>query len=96
MKTKAIFTVSLMAILATGVIAPALQEAYALKADNSEKLSPKAFGKKTIVKMNSDGTEKKHTDDKKPLKKQMVKDIRKQQENQRATEFMKTYYWKLG
>lgn len=37
-----------MVILATGLIAPTLQEAYAypVKADNSEKLKPKSFGVK--------------------------------------------------
>ena len=37
-----------MAILAIGMVAPALQDAYAVKASTSEKLSPKAYGQKTI------------------------------------------------
>ncbi|WP_428325657.1 hypothetical protein [Nitrosopumilus sp.] len=45
---KTILTLSIMAILATGVTAPALQEAFAFKANTSEKLSPKAYGQKTI------------------------------------------------
>ena len=42
-----------MAILATGLLSPALQEAYAypVKADNSEKLKPKSFGSKIKDKM---------------------------------------------
>ena len=42
-----------MVILVTGVIAPALQDAYAypVKADNSEKLKPKSFGVKIKDKM---------------------------------------------
>ena len=47
---KTIFAISIMAILATGVMAPALQDAYALKA-SSEKLSPKSFGEKTKYKI---------------------------------------------
>ena len=48
---KTILAISVMSILATGVVAPALQDAYAAKADNSEKLSPKSFGEKTKKKM---------------------------------------------
>lgn len=42
-----------MAILATGLSATALQDAYAypIKADNSEKLKPKAFGVKIKDKL---------------------------------------------
>ena len=43
-----ILTLSIMTILVTGVIAPSLGDAFALKANNSEKLSPKAYGQKTI------------------------------------------------
>jgi hypothetical protein len=50
---KIILGISLMAILVTGVITPALQDAYAypVKADNSEKLKPKSFGVKIKDKM---------------------------------------------
>ena len=45
---KTLFAISIMTALLTVAVVPGLQEAFALKADNSEKLSPKAFGKKTI------------------------------------------------
>ena len=46
---RTILALSVVAVLATAVIVPAFHdEAYALKADNSEKLSPKAYGQKTI------------------------------------------------
>lgn len=38
----------MMAILALGLVAPALQDAYAAKANTSEKLFPKAYGQKTM------------------------------------------------
>jgi len=48
---KTILAISLMTILVTGVLAPALQDAYALKADTSKKLSPKSYGEKTKNKI---------------------------------------------
>ena len=45
-----------MAILALGMTAPALQDAFAAKADNSEKLSPKSFGHKTMKMKCGDAT----------------------------------------
>ena len=59
---KTIFAVSLMAILVTGMVAPALQDAYAYpqKADNSEKLKVKSFGVKTKNKISFSDTDPKH------------------------------------
>lgn len=59
---KTIFAASLMAILVTGMVAPALQDAYAYpqKADNSEKLKVKSFGVKTKNKISFSDTDPKH------------------------------------
>ena len=51
---KTVLAITMMTILVTGVIAPVLQDAFALKSDSSEKLSPKSFGEKTKKKMSKE------------------------------------------
>ncbi len=89
---KTILVVSLMAILISGVIAPALQEAYALKADTSKKLSPKSFGEKTKNKMSF--SEKVKNSGYDSIKEQL-KTFKKISEEHKAKKLLLTLY-KLG
>ena len=50
---KVILAISLMATLALGAVAPALQSVYALQADGISQLHPKSFGEKTKNKINT-------------------------------------------
>ena len=90
---KTVLAITMMSILATGVIAPALQDAYALKADNSEKLSPKSFGEKTKKKMSKE-TPKTHKigDD---VKKEQTKTFKKLIAADNAKQIFKNIY-KVG
>ena len=99
MKTKTttgIFAISLMAILATGVLAPAVQEAYALKADNSQKLSPKAYGEKTKTKMTTaDDSQNKQKSGFDTVKKEQAKNYKKIAAEYKAKQLIKDIY-RLG
>ena len=91
---KTILTITVMAILATGVLAPAFHDAYALKADNSQKLAPKAFGEKTKSKMpNGDS---KHKSGFESLKKEEIIAFKKAQAQQKALEIIQQKYYRLG
>ena len=91
---KTILATTLMAILVTGVVAPALQDAYALKkADNSEKLSPKAYGQKTKGKFNtSEATTQKTGFDSE--KKEQFRTEKKLAEQKKAQELVQKLYRK--
>ena len=90
---KTVLAVSLMTILAVGVIAPALNEAYALKADNSSKLSPKSFGDKTKIKIaNLEHPGKSGFE---LIKKQEMNSFKKIAAEYKAKQIMKSLY-KLG
>ena len=84
-----------MAILATGVMAPALQDAYALKADNSNKLTPKAFGEKTKSKINQDDSQKTHTSGFEGIKKEQAKTFKKIASEYKAKQLFQNIY-RLG
>ena len=89
---KTILAISLMTILAVGVIAPALQDAYALKADNSKKLSPKSFGDKTKIKMTSDDSQINHKSSFDFVKKEQVKTFKKNISADNAKQIFKNIY----
>lgn len=91
---KTILAISIMTILATGVLAPALQDAYALKADNSAKLSPKSFGEKTKYKISSESNVQQKQGFE-PIKKEPVKYFKKIVAETSAKELMKKIY-RLG
>ena len=91
---KTILAISIMAILATGVIAPALQDAYAVKADNSEKLSPKSFGEKTKYKISSESKAHQKAGFE-SIKKEQVKSFKKIVAENNAKELFKNIY-RLG
>ena len=80
-----------MTILATGIIAPAIQDAYALKtADNSNKLSPKSFGEKTKGKFfSNDSTQKSGFES---IKKEEVKSYKKIFAEYKAKQILKQLY----
>jgi len=84
-----------MAILATGVLSPALQDAYVLKTDNSNKLSSKAFGEKTKTKLTSDDSQKTQQSGFEGVKKEQAKTYKKTMEQYKASKIMKTIY-RLG
>ena len=84
-----------MTILVTGLIAPALQDAYALKADTSNKLGPKAFGEKTKSKMTSDDSQKTHKSGFESVKKEQTKTFKKIISDDRAKQIFKNLY-RLG
>ena len=89
---KTILAVALMAVLAAGVIAPAL-DAYAMKADNSNKLTPKSFGEKTKNKIAShDKTMKSGFES---IRKEQVKTFKKISEEYNAKLTLKNLY-RLG
>lgn len=81
-----------MAILATGVIAPALQEAYAVKADKMTKLSPKAFGDKTKYKMITDNTQKIQKSGFELVKKEEAKSFKKITADYKAKKLLQQLY----
>lgn len=88
---KTILAISVMAVLATGVIVPSFQDAYALatKADK-EKLSPKAFGDKTKTKLQyADSTHKTGFES---VKKEQVKTFKKIAAEDKAKELLKQLY----
>ncbi|MGY5149677.1 MAG: hypothetical protein ACW9W3_06410 [Candidatus Nitrosopumilus sp. bin_68KS] len=89
-----ILAISLMAILATGVLSPVLQDAYALKADNSEKLSPKSFGNKTKMKM-IDESQKLQNSSFDSIKKEQTKTFKKIVAADNAKQIFKNIY-RLG
>lgn len=85
---KTIFALSIMAILATGAIVPALQEAYAV--------APSSHGEKTKLKMpNTDNESKTHKGGFEGVKKESVKTFKKATENSKALEIFKNLY-RLG
>ena len=84
MKTT-ILAVSIMAILATGVIAPALQEAYAA--------APGYHGEKTKLRMpNTDSYSKTQQGEFDGIKKETVKINKKTIENHKALQIIKSLY----
>lgn len=74
---KTILAISIITILLTGVVAQVLQEAYALKSDTSKKMSPKAFGEKTINKIILDDSQKNQKSGFETLKKEQTKSYKK-------------------
>lgn len=74
-----------------GVIAPALQEAYALKSDIASKLAPKAFGEKTKNKI----SEKTYKSEVQTIKKEQVKSFKKIDAEYKAKQILKSLY-RLG
>ena len=82
-----------MAILATGVIAPALQDAYALKSDIASKLAPKAFGEKTKSKLSD--SEKTYKNGSQTIKKEQIKSFKKIDAEYKAKQTLKSLY-RLG
>ena len=87
-----ILAISIMAVLATGVIAPSLQDAYALKADTSNKLSPKSFGEKTKTKLNAEENQKTQKFGFEGIKKEQTKNFKKIIEQFKAKNLMKSIY----
>jgi len=79
-----------MAILATGIVAPAIQDAFALKADTSNKLSPKAFGEKTKNKLQL--TQSTHKSGFESIKKEEVKAYKKISAEYKAKQLLKQLY----
>ena len=94
-KMKTILAISIMAVLATGVIAPSLQEAYALKADTFNKMGPKAFGEKTKNKTFSSELEKTHKSGFESIKKEQIKTFKKIAADYKAKQLFKSIY-RLG
>ncbi len=80
-----------MAILATGVIAPALQDAYAVKADKVSQLSPKSFGEKTKAKLQVDNN-KTQKSGFESIKKEEVKTFKKIASEYTAKQLLKKLY----
>ncbi|MGY5149539.1 MAG: hypothetical protein ACW9W3_05700 [Candidatus Nitrosopumilus sp. bin_68KS] len=91
---KTILAILVMTILATGVISPALQDAFAAKADNSEKLSPKSFGDKTKKKMPKESP-KSHKIGFDTVKPEQAKSFKKLIAANNATQSFKNIY-KIG
>ena len=79
-----------MAILATGTLAPVLQDAYALKADTSNKLSPKAYGEKTKNKLQF--IQSTHKSGFESIKKEEVKAYKKISAEYKAKQLLKQLY----
>lgn len=85
---KTILALSIMAILATGAMVPALQEAYAA--------APSSHGEKTKLKMsNTDNEPKTHKGNFDGVKKESIKTTKKISENERALQIFKNLY-RLG
>lgn len=87
---KTILAITIMAILVTGVIAPAFQDAFALKSDISKKLPPKAFGEKT--KSKSFSKESTHKSGFESVKKEDAKTLKKISAELKAKEILKKLY----
>lgn len=64
---KTISAISLMAILVTAAVMPGLQDAFAIKADTSDRLAPKSYGEKTLAKLAASGIKQVKTFDVKPV-----------------------------
>jgi len=91
--TKTILAVSVMVILVTGVIVPALQDAYAYpqKAQlSAEKLKAKSFGSKTINKIPLDEHNAKHSFG--VLKNEQIKTYKKIVAEYNAKQILKNTY----
>ena len=91
---KTVLVVSIMTILVTGVVVPALHNAYAypLKADNSEKLKPKSFGVKTKDKILSDNSGIIKQNNFESIKKEQVKTFKKIVAEYNAKQILKSIY----
>lgn len=94
---KTLLTLSIITILAAGVIAPALHDAYAYptKADNSEKLKVKSFGVKTKDKIPHYDLNSIKQNDYDSIKKEQVKIYKKIAAEYSAKQLLKNLY-KLG
>ena len=94
---KTILAISIMAILATGVIAPSLQDAYAYptKADYSDKLKAKSYGVKTKDKIPFHDSHTVKHDKFESVKKEQVKTYKKIVAEYNAKQILKNLY-KLG
>jgi len=94
---KTILAISAMAILAMGMIAPALQDvhAYPTKADYSDKLKAKSYGVKTKDKMSSYDSKSINHSEFVSVKKEQVKTYKKIVAEYGAKQILKNLY-KLG
>jgi len=94
---KTILAISAMTILAMGMIAPALQDAYAspTKADYSDKLKAKSYGVKTQDKMSSQDSKFINHGEFGTIKKEEVKTYKKIVAEYSAKQILKNLY-KLG
>ena len=93
--TKTVLAVSVMAILAAGIIAPALQDAYAYpqKAQfSAEKLKAKSFGIKTINKIPLDEKDKAIHNSFGTIKNEQIKTYKKVVAEYNAKQILKNLY----
>ena len=95
---KTVLAVSVMAILATGAIAPVLQDAHAhaQKAQlSAEKLKAKSYGLKTKDKISFNDSKQMKQNDFESIKKEQVKAYKKIVAEYSAKQILKNLY-KLG
>jgi len=94
---KTILAISAMMILATGVLVPSLQDAfaYSTKADYSDKLKAKSYGVKTKDKIPFHDSHTIKHDDFGSLKKEQVKTYKKIVAEYGAKQLLKSLY-KIG